>query len=81
MIEKIKQLKSVEVLPQANVLQVLWEVNIVEDGEVLTSSNYRATYGNTQKEQFLAEVEGADKYIGLIEWVVEEGTNDTAAIQ
>ena len=74
MIEKIKQLKSVEVLPQVNVLQVLWEVNIVEDGEVLTTSNHRATYGNTQKEQFVAEVEGAEKYVGLIEWISDDTT-------
>ena len=76
MIEKIKQLKSVEVLPQANVLQVLWEVSIVEEGEVLTSSNHRATYNSEQKEQFLAEVEGAEKFVGLIEWVVDEVQTD-----
>lgn len=69
MLEKIKVLKSIEVLPQANVVQVLWEVNIVEDGEVLTSSNHRGAYSSNEKDKFIAEVEGAEKYLGLIEWI------------
>lgn len=69
MIEKIKVLKSVEFLPQANALQVLWEVSIVEDGEVISSNNSRCTYSAEEKEKFLTEVEGAEKYVGLVEWV------------
>ena len=76
MLEKIKSLKSVEVLPQANVIQVLWVNEIVEDGEVLSSTNHRCSYGKGQQDKFLAEVEGAEKYVGLIEWT----TDDTSAV-
>lgn len=35
-------------------------------------TNHYVVYGKGQQEQFLAEVEGAENYIGLIDWTVED---------
>lgn len=72
MITKQKNLKSVEVLTQANAINVLWTIDIVEDGQVISSSNHRCSYGKGQREQFEADVEGAEKYVDLIDWSIEE---------
>lgn len=71
MITKQTNLKSVEVLTQANAINVLWTIDIVEDGQVISSTNHRCSYGNGQREQFEADVEGADKYVGLIDWSLD----------
>lgn len=75
MLEKIKKLKSVEVLTQANAINVLWTIYIVEDGQVISNTNHRCSYGKGQCGQFEADVEGADKYVGLIDWTVENVSN------
>jgi hypothetical protein len=71
MLEKIKNLTSVEVLTQANAINVLWTIDIVEDGQVISSTNHRCSYGKGQREQFEADVEGADKYVDLIDWTAD----------
>ena len=70
-IQEIKLLKSVEVLPQVNAVNVLWENNIVKDGEVIASNMHRCAYGKGQREKFLEEIEDSEKYVELIDWTVE----------
>lgn len=70
MITKQTNLKSVEVLT-ANAINVLWTIDIVEDGQVISSTNHRCSYGKGQREQFEVEVEGADKYVNLIDWTAD----------
>lgn len=73
MLEKIKNLKSVEVLTQANAINVLWTIDIVEDGQVISSSNHRCSYGVGQREQFINDLgDEATKYVDLIDWTVVE---------
>lgn len=72
MITKQTNLKSVEVLTQANAINVLWTIDIVEDEQVISSTNHRCSYGKGQKDKFLKEVEGASAYVGLIDWTVED---------
>lgn len=35
-------------------------------------TNHYVVYGKGQREQFLAEVEGAINYLALIDWTVED---------
>lgn len=67
-------LKSVEVLAQANAINVLWEDQILRDGEVVSRTNHRCSYGAGQMEQFVVDLGvDAEKYVGLIDWTkVEE---------
>ena len=39
-------------------------------------SNHYVVYGKGQQEQFLSEVEGAEKYVELIEWASDEPTQE-----
>lgn len=66
-------LKSVEVLAQTNAINVLWEDQILRDGEVISVSNFRRAYGAGQRVQFESDL-GADasKYVELIDWNKEE---------
>jgi len=69
MLSKQIILKSVEVLTQANAINVLWENQILEDDVVISATNYRCAYGKGQKEQFEADLgDEAVKYVGLIDW-------------
>ena len=67
-----KILKSVEVLSSINSIQVEWANQVLKDGEVISSIPHRSSYMAGEQERFLAEVEGADKYVGLIDWTVKE---------
>jgi len=44
MLEEKTVLKSVEVLEQSSSINVLWENQILRDGIVISSSNYRCSY-------------------------------------
>lgn len=35
-------------------------------------TNHYVVYGKGQKDKFIAEVEGAENYVGLIDWTVED---------
>lgn len=61
-------LKSVEVLPQAAAVNVLWEDQVLRDGEVIATTPFRCAYTQEQKDRFLSEVEGAINYIVALGW-------------
>lgn len=69
MLEEKQVLKSVEVLEQANTINVLWENQILRDGVVISSTNHRCAYGVGQRERFEADLgESSLKYVNLIDW-------------
>lgn len=59
---------QISVLPNQNAINVQWADQIVKDGEVLTQTFHRKTYGPGQELEFTAEVSGAGDYVGLIDW-------------
>ena len=63
-------LNQVTVLPNQNALNVQWSDQILRDGEVIQQQYHRKAYGPGQQQEFLAEVEGADAYVNLIDWTV-----------
>ena len=70
MLKEQTVLKSVEVLTQANAINVLWENQILRDDVVISATNHRCAYGKGQKEQFEADLgDEAVKYVGLINWI------------
>lgn len=68
MITKQKTLASVEIGVETQTINVKWLNRIVEDGEVISSIPHRCCYSIEQKEQFLAEVEGAAGYVAAAGW-------------
>jgi len=61
-------LKSVEVLPEQSAVNVMWENQILRDGEVISAAPHRKAYGQEQKDEFLTEVEGASAYVTILGW-------------
>jgi hypothetical protein len=67
---KQKILRSIEVLPQQNAIQVAWDNQIIDDDDVtvLSTTIERCAYMSSQKDQFVSEVDGAAAYVDLIVW-------------
>lgn len=63
---------EIAVLPHQNAIHVKWLDQILRDGEVISSIPHRKSYGAGQQAEFEAEVDGADAYVGLIDWTVVE---------
>ena len=63
-----KVLKQVTVLAQQSAANVQWANQILRDGEVITETYERKAYTQDQKDDFLAEVEGAAGYIAVLGW-------------
>ena len=61
-------LGSVQILPQQLAVNVEWHDLIKRDGEVISKTNHNKAYTSDQKDEFLAEVEGAENYIGALGW-------------
>lgn len=61
-------LGSVQILPQQSAVNVEWHDLIKRDGEIISKSNHNKAYMQDQKDDFLAEVEGAEGYIGILGW-------------
>jgi hypothetical protein len=61
-------LASVNINVSANTIEVRWD-NIIQRGdEVISRVPHRKAYTPDQKEDFLAEVEGAEAYITAAGW-------------
>lgn len=67
-LEEQTVLKSVEVMLEAQTINVCWENIILKDGEVIAQSNHRRAYNKNEKEQFLTDVEGAQNYVSVVGW-------------
>lgn len=68
MLSKQTVLRSVETLLQQDGINVSWDNQILEDGVVISSTSHRCSYTRDQKNQLLAEVDGAEKYISIMGW-------------
>lgn len=63
-----KVLKSVDVQLNTKTANVLWSHQILRDGDVISETNHRRAFSEAEKDDFLAEVEGADKYLAALDW-------------
>lgn len=62
-------LKQVTMLPQANAINVQWANQVIRDGSELVTETYeRKAYGEDQKGDFIAEVEGGAAYASAMGW-------------
>jgi hypothetical protein len=68
MLTEEKILAAVEILPSTNAINVRWDNVVKRDDEVISRIPHRKAYGAEQKDEFLAEVEGAQKFVDAIGW-------------
>lgn len=61
-------LKQISVLPLSKTIDAQWEDQIIKDGDVISKQYHRKAYSEKQKDEFLAEVEGAAFYITAAGW-------------
>lgn len=61
-------LNQVTTLPNQSAIQVQWANQILRDDEVISQTYERKAYMQEQKEEFLAEVEGAEGYVAIMGW-------------
>lgn len=62
-------LNQVTLLPQSNSINVQWSNQVIRDGyEVISETYERKAYGQDQKAQFIAEVEGGIAYATAMGW-------------
>lgn len=62
-------LKSVEILNESNMANVVWEDQILRDGEVITAMPFRRSYSQADAELFQADLgDDAQKYLATLGW-------------
>lgn len=61
-------LKEVAVLPQQQAVNVQWANQIIKDDIVISETYERKAYTVEDKNDFMVEVESADKYLDIIGW-------------
>ena len=66
-IEK-KVLSQVNALPESKSFNVQWTNQVIKEGEIIASTYERKCYAIEQKDEFLAEVDGAGDYSKAIGW-------------
>jgi len=68
MLTEQRILKQVTTLPAQSAINVQWANQILRDGEVISETFERKAYAVEQKDDFLAEVEGAAGYVAVLGW-------------
>ena len=68
MFEETKTVVEFTVLPAESAMQVKWRIQVTKDGEVISSKDHYKIYTAEQKDEFLAEVEGAEGYVAIMGW-------------
>ena len=70
MITKTRKQKSVEIviIDEEKFANVLWVDEIIENGNIIASSNFRCSYGKSQKDDFIAKVDGQEDYLRVLGW-------------
>lgn len=61
-------LKQVSVLPASKTIDVQWSNQVFKDGVLISEQYHRKAYSEKQRDEFLAEVEGAEAYITAVGW-------------
>lgn len=60
--------KQVSIVPEIQCVNVQWADQIFRDGELVAETYHRKAYSLEQRDQFLAEVDGADRYTSALGW-------------
>ena len=68
MFEETKTVVELTQLPAENTMQVKWRIQVTKDAEVISSKDHYKIYTSDQKDELLAEVEGAEGYVAIIGW-------------
>ena len=68
MFEETQTVVELTQLPAENTMQVKWRIQVTKDAEVISSKDHYKLYTADQKDDFLAEVEGAEAYVELMGW-------------
>ena len=68
MLTEQKTVKSVQILPEQNAVNVQWSLKVLRDGEVISERYERKAYSQEQSVEFLAEVENAQAYMDALDW-------------
>lgn len=55
-------ISSVEILPKINAINVLWENQILRDGNVISTELVRRAYGRYERDMFLSDVPNGESY-------------------
>jgi len=63
-----KIVSQVNALPDLQVFNVQWTNQVIKDGDIIASTYERKCYAIEQKDEFLAEVDGAVDYANAIGW-------------
>ena len=63
-----KVLSQVNALPESSSFNVQWTNQVIKDGEIIASTYERKCYAIEQKDEFLAEIDGAVDYAKAIGW-------------
>ena len=63
-----KVLKSIEVIPEAQSVNVLWENQVLRDGVVISQTLERSAYNELDKIRFMSDVSSANEYITILGW-------------
>jgi hypothetical protein len=57
----------------ANSINVKWENRIIKEDEIISAIPHRKAYSVIQIDEFLHEVENAEKYVSAIGWNLNKG--------
>lgn len=63
-----KTLKSVTVYHDRSAVDVVWNIEVTENGAVIATAEQSYSYPEALKAQLLAEVPGAENYIAALGW-------------
>lgn len=63
------RLRSVEVLPESNAVNVCWINRVYEDEILISESFVRSVYTNENMPEFLEDVLGAEHYAQALGWI------------
>jgi hypothetical protein len=61
-------LKAITIRIQENIMEALWEKQIILNYEIVSTSNHRTSYTADEKDRFLTDFGNDSKYENLIEW-------------
>lgn len=65
---RIQKSVNIVAIEENKVAEVLWVDQVLRDEKIIAESNHRCAYSVDNKEQFLAEVEGAELYMTILGW-------------
>lgn len=61
-------LKQVSVLPEQHAINVQWANQVLRDSDIISETYERKSYQESNKEEFLLEVDNAQSFIPIMGW-------------